>query len=344
MFSFESLINNIEETIVLFDKKYVVRFINRAGEELFGKSSKEIIGKKFKALFPEEKAMLGFIKKTISEERSLSGRGMNINIGRMANVDFNLSPFFVQGENKGAVLLLREKVALVEREDYPFDSLIYLLGTIAHEIKNPLGGIKGAAQLLRDKTKGEDITQYVNLIVKEADRLNSILQGYLTICKRPSFHSINVHEVLEKTLSIIEVPLKEKGIVLHKLYDPSLPKIMGDEAKLLQVFLNIIKNSLEAMNKGGSLSVRTMVSREYVKQKGKQKRWAVISVKDTGEGIPAEDMPKIFLPFYTKKKHGTGIGLALSKKIILDHGGFIKAESQLKKGTTLNVYIPFAEK
>ena len=138
------------------------------------------------------------IRKSISEERSFSGRVVNINIGRMINADFNISPFFVQGETQGAVLSLKENIAIAEREDYQFDSLIYLLGTLAHEIKNPLGGIKGAAQLLRERTQTEGIGEYTNLIIKETDRLNSVLQNYLTICKKPSFHPLNIHEVLEK--------------------------------------------------------------------------------------------------------------------------------------------------
>ncbi|MEK6652724.1 MAG: PAS domain-containing protein, partial [Nitrospirota bacterium] len=107
MFSLEALINSLEDTIVLFDKKGVVQFVNRAGEEFFARSLKEITGKKFRELFPEEKIISGLIKKTISEERPFSGRGVDIAIGKTINVDFNLSPFFVQGETKGAVLSLR---------------------------------------------------------------------------------------------------------------------------------------------------------------------------------------------------------------------------------------------
>ncbi len=341
MFPLESIINSIEETVVLFNRKGVVRFVNRAGEEFFGKSRKEIIGEKIKELFHKERPMPGLIRKTISEERPISGKGVDIDIGRTTNVDFDLSPHFVEGETKGAILLLRENIAIIEKEDYQFDSLMYLLGTIAHEIKNPLGGIKGAAQLLRDKAQTEDIDEYTNLIIKETDRLNSILKNYLTLCKKPTFNSVNIHEVIEKALSILKIPMKNKGIVLSKIYDPSLPKVMGDEGKLLQAFLNIIKNAIEALGRGGSLTVSTRVSREHVKQKGKLKRWAVVSIKDTGEGIPQEEMQKIFLPFYTKKKQGTGIGLALSKKIILDHKGFIKVDSRINKGTTFNIYIPF---
>ena len=123
------------------------------------------------------------------------------------------------------------------------------MGPIAHEIKTPLGGIKGAAQLLRDKTQSAGIDEYTNLIIKETDRLNSILQNYLTISKRPLFHSVNIHEVLEKAFSILDIPMKNKGIILHKMYDPSIPGVTGDEGKLLQVFLNMIKNAIEALKK-----------------------------------------------------------------------------------------------
>jgi signal transduction histidine kinase len=133
------------------------------------------------------------------------------------------------------------------------------------------------------------------------------------------------------------------GITLKRMYDPSLPQIQGDEAKLLQVFLNIIKNAVESMNKGGRLEIKTSPSKESFIDRGKIKRWVQISIKDTGKGIPEKDLKKIFLPFYTKKKTGTGIGLAVSKKIIKDHGGFITVESQADKGTVFHLYMPFGQ-
>ncbi len=342
---FEALVNSLEAAIILFNKKAVITFINKTGEEFVGKGSKELIGRRFKELFPEEKVVSRLIKKTISEGRSFSGREVDINIGRTANVDFNLSPFFLDGENEGSLLSLRENIAIAEREDYSFDSLVYLLGSIAHEIKNPLGGIKGAAQLLRDKVKDKNSTEYISLIVRETDRLNSVLQDYLTISRKPVLHQVNIHEVIEKAISIMNIPLKNGKIPIHRLYDPSLPRVSGDEGKLLQVFLNIIKNAIEAMPRGGRLSITTKPSSEYVMQRGKIRRWAVTSIEDTGKGIPQDELQKIFLPFYTKKKRGTGLGLALSKKIIKDHNGFIKVESphQANRGTTFQIYIPFEE-
>jgi nitrogen-specific signal transduction histidine kinase len=185
----------------------------------------------------------------------------------------------------------------------------------------------------------------LNLIIRETDRLNSVLQGYLTMSRRPVLHPINIHEVIETVLSIMNISRKNGNISVQRLYDPSLPKLIGDEGKLFQVFVNIIKNAIEAMPRGGTLSITTKPSNEYVVQHGQIKRWAVISVNDTGKGIPKNEMQKIFLPFYTKKKKGTGLGLSLSKKIVKDHSGFIRSESPPAsgKGTAFHIYIPFAD-
>ncbi|RPI38218.1 MAG: PAS domain-containing protein [Nitrospiraceae bacterium] len=350
MISFDAIINSLKETIILFDKKTKITYINKSGEELFRKSSKDITGKTLlqivnseKTISNGEKTISSLIKKTINEGRSLRGRSVSLNIGHPINIDFSLSPFFINDRIDGAILSISENINISDREDYDydFDSAVYLLGTIAHEIKNPLAGIKGAAQLLRNDTQSAGITEYTNLIIRETDRLNSILQDYLTICKNPSFHPVNIHEVMEKALAIMNIQIVKAGITIRRMYDPSLPQIEGDEAKLLQVFLNIIKNAVESMEKGGRLEITTSPSKESFLDHGKIKRWVLISVKDSGKGIPEKDIKKIFLPFYTKKKSGTGIGLALSKKVIKDHGGFIKVKSQINKGTVFYLYMPF---
>lgn len=337
----DAIINSLEEAIILFDRVTNIIYLNKTAEELFRKSTKDIVGKRLSQIMSGEKSIAPLIKKTISEGRSFRGKSVSMNIGRMINFDFNLSPLFISSKIEGAVLSISENISIAEREDYDFDSFDYLIGSIAHEIKNPLGGIKGAAQLLRDKTQDTAVEDYVSLIIRETDRLNAILHDYLTICKKPSFNAVNIHEVLEKALSVMNVPMKKAGITLKRLYDPSLPQVRGDEAKLLQVFLNIVKNAVESMKKGGKLEISTYPSKESVRRGGRVKRWALISIKDTGRGIPEEDLHKIFVPFYTKKKQGTGIGLALSKKIVKDHGGLIKVKSQQDKGTSFFIYIPF---
>ena len=341
MISLDAIINSLEEAVILFDKSARIAYVNRTAEELLGKSSKDILKKKWGHILEGERTIAPLIKKSTHEARSFKVKSVNLSAGRMINADFHLSPFFVSGKIEGAVLSISENINISEREDFEFDPLVYLIGSIAHEIKNPLGGIKGAAQLLRNKTQNASIDEYVELIIKETDRLNLILRDYLTLCKKPAFNPVNIHEVMEQALSIMDAPIRKARITLKRSYDPSLPQVKGDEAKLLQVFLNIIKNSLESMDKGGRLDVSTGPSKESVREGGRIKRWAMISLKDTGRGISEKDLQKIFIPFYTKKKDGTGIGLALSKKIIKDHGGLIKVKSQLHKGTAFSIYIPF---
>jgi len=341
MVSFEALINSLEEGIILFDRSGLITFLNKTAEELFVRGAKDILGRRLSDIVSGERSISPLIRKAIAEGRSFRGKSVSLDLGQAISVDFILSPFFSNNRIEGAVLSLSEHIGIAEREDYEFDSLVYLIGSIAHEIKNPLGGIKGAAQLLRHKTQNAPIDEYIDLIIRETDRLNLILHDYLSICKKPSFNPVNIHEVMEKAIAILDVPMKKAGIRLSRLYDPSLPQVRGDEAKLLQVFLNILKNALEAMRRGGRLEVATYPSLESVRSGGRVKRWAVISVKDSGRGIPASDLQKIFLPFYTRKKQGTGIGLAVSKKFIRDHGGLIKVRSEQGKGTVFFIYIPF---
>lgn len=352
VFDLETLVNSLSESILLLNKRTAIVFVNKTGEEFFGKSHQEIIGAKLTDLYPDAKTIARLARKAMKELRSFSAKDVEAKINGISSVDIDITPYLADDKCAGVLLSLRDNLSIAEREDSSFDSLVYLLGTIAHEIKNPLGGIKGAAQLLKGELIGssarvgagaDTADEYISLIIRETDRLNTVLQNYLTMCRRPALQEVNIHEILEKAISIMDVLLKNVNISLQRVYDPSLPRVIGDGGKLLQVFLNVIKNGIEAMPRGGSLSVATRPSPEYVVQHGKTKRWAVVSIRDTGKGITKQEMEKIFLPFYTKKKKGTGLGLALSKKIIKDHNGFIRVERpESGKGTVFHIYIPFA--
>ncbi len=348
----ETLLNSLPEVVLLLDRSNTIAFINKTGEEFFGKGHQEILGRKLTDLNPSSSAISRLARKAMRELRSFSAKEVEVKFAGVPMVDLDLSPFIVNDRCEGALLSIRENVSIAEREDPSFDSVIYLLGTIAHEIKNPLGGIKGAAQLLRSKLlkssgetthAGDDTDEYLDLIIRETNRLDTVLQNYLTMSRKPVLQEVNIHEVIEKAISIMHLSLKNAKIILQRLYDPSLPRVVGDGSKLLQVFLNVIKNGIEAMPRGGNLSIMTKPSDEHVVQKGRTKRWAIISIRDTGRGIPKSEIQKIFLPFYTGKKKGTGLGLALSKKIIRDHNGLIRVERpDSGKGTIFHIYIPFA--
>lgn len=371
---FEAVINNLDEAVYLFDKKGRLIFVNKAGEEFFGKSLKEIRHRQFRDLFATSKDIVVLLQKSLREGRSFNCKDLEVELGRVVNVEVNVSPFYLAAALEGALLCLRENLSITTREDYHFDMLLYLIGSVAHEIKNPLSGIKGAAQILKGSARSEEAMECVNMILKEADRLNLVLNSYLTMNRMPVFNELNIHEVIEHALKVMDTAAGEKNIRINKSYDPSLPSLRGDESKLLQVFINLLKNAVEAMEAKDQqeqippkqcpgdpfpegarqhvLSISTRPSNEYMviyeggeglsrrEARSKKQRWVVVTVQDTGIGIPRDEVGRIFLPFYTKKAGGSGLGLALSKKIIKDHGGIIKVKSERGCGTTFSIYLP----
>lgn len=350
----EAVINNLDEAIFLFNPDGLLIFVNKAGEEFFGRTLREVRARHYMDLFPDSRDITMLIQKTISEGRLFNYRDINMKPGR--NIDIHLYPLYLDNNIEGVIVCIRENFLLMEKGgDYQFDSLLFMLVSIAHEIKNPLSGIKGAAQLMKQSKAAEDMREYIDLIIKETDRLDSVLHDYLQVSRQPVFNEINIHEAIEHALKIMEPAVIEKDVVILKFYDPSLPDIKGDGSKLLQVFINLIKNALESMDASAEdrkLIVSTRPASEYMVvydsadsaallTKGKKQRWIVINIEDTGKGISSGELEKIFLPFYTRKEGGSGIGLALSKKIIKDHGGIIKVKGGDGKGAIFSIYLPF---
>ncbi|HUJ19430.1 MAG TPA: ATP-binding protein, partial [Nitrospirota bacterium] len=228
---------------------------------------------------------------------------------------------------------------------------------IAHEVKNPLVGISGAAQLMKSELRSRERSvnkegtsksqiEYLDVILKEADRLNKVLEGILdfTRLKPLEIKACNIHSILDHTLLLNEENARQSNIILTRSYDPSLPDVLGNRDQLVQVFLNIIRNAVEAMQSGGKLTLVTRMSDQFtsVQSDGKKLRLMVVKVNDTGRGIKQEHLNDIFTPFFTTKDKGVGLGLALSYQIIQEHLGTMRVESQENEGTTFSIYLPLA--
>lgn len=353
----DALVNSLHEAIFLFDRSGLLVFLNKRAEEFYGKALRELRNRSCNDLFPAWTDLNDLVKKSIGESRSFTAREVEVDVGRTATVDVSITPFYRVDSIDGAVLCLREHLDLTEREDVHFDAILYLLGSIAHEVRNPLSGIKGAAQILKGHLGRAEpaVSECISHILRESERLNGVVQSYLTMTRRPVFNLLNVHEVIEYALKVMEHAIREKNIVVEKQYDPSLPMIYGDESKLLQVIINLLQNGIEAIDGDGksrTLGISTMPSGEYVivRNAGERRRdsmpagkrrWAIIRVRDTGRGIPRDLVPSIFLPFITGRPGGSGLGLALSKKIVKDHGGIIRVKSKVGAGSEFSVYLPY---
>lgn len=223
-----------------------------------------------------------------------------------------------------------------------------LLGTLAaglaHEIKNPLGGIKGASQLLRREVADDlSLVECTDIVIREVDRIDKLLEQLLDLSRPPTLHMdlLNIHELLDHVLFLERQAVQKGDVTIRKYFDPSLPLINGDKAQLIQVFMNLIKNSLEAMDGKGCLTISTRMETDYhIREQGRDRgKFIRVDIEDNGPGIKEEHFPHIFSPFFTTKSSGTGLGLAICHRIIKEHGGLIQVESREGKGAALKVLL-----
>ena len=204
---------------------------------------------------------------------------------------------------------------------------------MAHEIRNPLGSIKGAVEILRDDYAPEDAKyEFIQILLKETDRLNHIVQEFLGFArpKQPEFQLVDLNDSLESLLTLTGQEAKKTGVSVVKKLDAGIGKRNLDAGLLKQAFLNLILNAIQAMPQGGTLTVQSALLGDAVE----------VKIADTGVGIPEEGRKKLFTPFFTTKKNGTGLGLAITYRIIENHRGTIAVQSEPGKGTTFSVKLP----
>ena len=265
-------------------------------------------------------------------------------------VDVAASPLFdASGAVDGVAVLLRDSTLrqslqglVAERE------ALAALGTIAagvaHEVKNPLGGIRGAAEILASRAADAKTLDSAELIVREVDRITALLDDLMVFTQGElRLAPVNVHRVLDDVLALASHERLAQGVEFRRAYDPSLPEIEADPARLTQVLLNLVRNALQALEgRGGVLEVSTrMASGQKLRApSGAQVPALVVEVRDSGPGIPTELQAKLATPFFTTRPKGTGLGLSVSRHWIARHGGTLSLESAPGEGTRVRVSLP----
>lgn len=351
------ILTGIVDGVVVTDAADTILIWNRAAEEITGIAGTDAVGKNIKAVFSDNPAVVSLMEKTLSSGRSYSDYEAELTAKHLSPLPVGLVTSVLmdsEGLPLGVILTIRDQTSIRDlkermRRSDRLATLGMIAAGIAHEVKNPLVGIRGAAQLMKSELcsrSGASLIEYLEVILKEADRLNNVLEGILdfTRLKPREMKEHNIHGILDRVLLLNEEQARQRGVVLSRLYDPSLPNLMGNQDQLIQVFLNIIKNAVEAMPKGGKLTVMTRMSDLFttVQADGKKYQLMVVKVSDTGPGIKQEHLPDIFTPFFTTKDRGVGLGLALSYQIAQEHLGTIRVESRENEGATFSVYLPLA--
>ena len=351
-----SALENLDDAVIALNTSGQVTLINPAAQDFTGLSERQTLGMPAERLFPRQDELLYLIRTGLTEARSIADHE-NI-ILRPAGqpprpVSASISPLFTRdGVLEGAVLVLHDMTRVRELEDaVKRADRLSMLGTLAaglaHEIKNPLGGIKGAAQLLAmELGDNPGLQEYPRVMVREVDRVNTIIEELLNLGNPRQLERgpVNLGQVLNDIVLLQQEALADKGIrfVLH--LDPSIPPIVGDPDLLTQLFLNLIKNAGEAIEQRGQIEITTRVASESHRNRPDSRPQPMIRVEiaDSGKGITAEELERIFTPFYSTKAGGSGLGMAICQKIVSDHDGLLKVESAPGQGTTVNVALPLS--
>lgn len=350
-----TVLDSVGDGVIVVSREGLVTLMNPAAEEITGRSRRQMLGSSFAEAFSSEPVLVDMVERTAASGVSLSDQD-NVVLapsGRVIPANATTFPLLrPDGEAIGVILTLRDLMSIREleaavRQADRLSTLGTLAAGLAHEVKNPLGGIKGAAQLLeRELDPDSDLLEYPRVMIKEAERIDRIIRQLLDLAspRGPRYQPVNLHMVLGDIILLQREAAGSREVAISTGFDPSIPPIMADEAQLTQVFLNLIRNAIEAMHDGGRITITSRVLAEYhLTRNESRSRMVAVEVADTGPGIALENLPKVGTPFFSTKDGGTGLGLAICQKIVAEHRGMLKIDSKPGQGTRISVLLPLIQ-
>ena len=347
-----SLLNNLITAVIVLDNDLHVLYINPAAESLMETSDKHSHKLFIGELLLNTKQLIKPLKNVMDNGITFISRKVSLikaNTKSMT-VDYSASRLIYQNETF-LMLELQEldrsynisrKQMLISNHE----TTLGLVRGLGHEIKNPLGGIRGAAQLLAEELPDTELQDYTNVIIEEADRLVGLIDRLTDQYQMPALQLINIHQVLERVYNLVIAETKG-SIELIKDYDPSIPEITGDLSQLIQAVLNIVRNAMQALNESETnernpkIILRTRSITHATIGSVMHKLVAKIEIIDNGPGINADIIENIFYPLISGRNNGTGLGLSLSQNILKNHNGLIECESQ-KGRTNFIISLPLS--
>jgi two-component system nitrogen regulation sensor histidine kinase GlnL len=333
-------LEHLATAVILLDKSRNVVYANPGAEIVFALSAKQIHGLSVFQVFPDCEILHAAVENAIENQSPFREHEFIITTLRQNSLAVTCTVTPVDLAPACLVLEFQQmdqqlRIAREERMLIQQQANAELLRNLAHEIRNPLGGLRGAAQLLEHELPQVSLREYTQVIIKEADRLQSLMDRLLVPHRVPKYESTNIHEVLERVRSLL-LAESPKGILVQRDYDTSLPELIGDREKLIQAVLNIARNAVQAMQSVDQskapaqhqIILRTRAERQVTLAKKRYRVAIRLQIIDNGPGIPSDIRERIFYPLVSGREGGSGLGLTLAQTFITQHHGMIECESQ----------------
>ena len=342
---FRRILENANTAILLFDADLELVYMNPASEMLLAISAKRAAAAPVDRLLPNNQSLVESLRRGLQSGHPYSERELSLRLanGQEITVDATITPISDSQQEQSLLVEISQldRQLRIAREEHllaQHNATREVVRGLAHEIKNPLGGLRGAAQLLERELDDDELKEYTNIIIGEADRLQNLLNRMLGPNTLPHNQHINIHELLERVRQLVQAEVPET-IRIERDYDPSVPELYADPDQLIQALLNLVRNAVQALGDEGTVTLRTRTRRQITIGSLRHKLVASIEVIDNGPGIDQEMIDKIFYPMVTGRAEGTGLGLPIAQALINQHQGLIECRSQPGQ-TVFTILIP----
>jgi two-component system nitrogen regulation sensor histidine kinase GlnL len=323
----------LSTAVVLLDDQRRVRYVNSAAENLFAVSAKNIVGATLTRMFGDPEPVSAVVNYAAEHNRSYTQHEVALEVNGAGRLELSCTVTPVEILRVSGYLVefgaLNQQLRIA-REERLLDQSARnreLIRNLAHEIKNPLGALRGAAQLLDRELDRPELHEYTQVIMKEADRLQALMDRLLTPHRLPQIAQFNIHEVLERVRSLLLAEFPD-GIAIRRDYDVSLPPLFADREQIIQALLNIARNAAQAMRGRGEIVLRSRVARRVTLARHLYRLAVLVQISDNGPGIPQELKDKVFFPLVSGREGGSGLGLTLAQTFVSQHHGTIELESR----------------
>ncbi len=342
----EGLADALTVALCVVDADTTVHYVNAAAEALFGAGRRQLAGQALGSAVAIDSEWLARVAPAIASDEAFTVRELRVTPRYSTEqrlIDATVTPW-QRGQDAGYAvveLVPVDRHLRIAREaslEAQEAANRHLLRGLAHEIRNPLAGLRGAAQLLAHEASGPSVGEYTDVIVNEVDRLQALVERMVGPVRAPRRDRLNLHEITEHVLSLLRGQAPP-GVTLTTAYDPSIPELAGDRDQLIQALLNLGRNAVEAVGSEGTVVLRTYTLRQFTVRHVRHRLVAAVGVEDDGPGIPGDLAESLFQPMVTSRAEGTGLGLTIAQSLIARHGGLIECE-RTDQGSVFRVLLP----